>query len=261
MPNLFHPSPSPSCNRYYAWFTALHTRIDLLLLGPQSELDFEQVEEAVRAELDAVERMGNRFEPDSELSRVVREAHSQPVPLSTDLYQLLDRCLRANAETGGLFDITVCSPAFRPGLIRAVHLTPNTDDDGGTLFFQHDAFSQEEATDEPCIVLDLSGILKGYALERLRKLLQQRGIHDALVNLGNSSILSLGNNPSDIPPGHCLTTSGNATPARRHIMNPLTGTYITGQHEVSVTTANAIEGEIQATLKFITSNSHKHKQL
>ena len=201
--------------------------------------------------------MGNRFDPESELSRVVREAHSRPASLSTDLYRLLDRCLRANTETGGLFDITVASPAFRPGLIRAVNLTPSPDNGGGTLFFQRDtptAFPQEEAPDEPNIILDLSGILKGYALERLRELLHNLRVHDALVNLGNSSILSLGNNPSDIPPGHCLTTSGNATTDRRHIMNPLTGTYITGQHEVSVTTANAIEGEIQATIRFITSN-------
>lgn len=100
-------------------------------------------------------------------------------------------------------------------------------------------------------ILDLSGILKGYALERLRTLLPTFGIHDALVNLGNSSILSLGKNPSDIPSGHCLTTSGNATPDRRHIRNPLTGEFITGQRTVSVTTANAIDGEILATVTFI----------
>ena len=101
------------------------------------------------------------------------------------------------------------------------------------------------------LLLDLSGILKGYALERLRPLLASRGITDALVSLGNSSILSLGNNPSDIPPGHCLTTSGNASSTRRHIRNPLTGEFVTGQRTVSVITADGIEGEILATTHFI----------
>ena len=103
----------------------------------------------------------------------------------------------------------------------------------------------------PDIILDLSGILKGYALERLRLLLPTFGITDALINLGNSSILSLGQNPSDIPSGFCLTTSGNATAQRRHIRNPLTGDFITGQRQVSVTTADAIDGEILATTHFI----------
>ena len=103
----------------------------------------------------------------------------------------------------------------------------------------------------PSIILDLSGILKGYALERLRPLLPEYGITDALINLGNSSILSLGQNPSDIPSGQCLTTSGNATADRRHIRNPLTGEYVTGQRTVSVTTPDAIDGEILATTRFI----------
>lgn len=238
MPHLFRPSPPHS--RYYAWFPALHTRVDLLLLGPLTEAEFEAAEQAVHAELHAVERMGNRFDPDSELSRAVAVAAVRPTTLSAALYSLLSRCLRANEETGGLFDITVNSPDFRPGLIRAMELIPHGD--AGSLRL-HDA----------SILLDLSGILKGYALERLRLQLPALGITDALINLGNSSILSLGQNPSDILPGHCLTTSGNESATRRHIRNPLTGQFVTGQRQVSVTTTDAIEGEILSTVQFIQS--------
>lgn len=256
MPHLFHSAPNQ--NRYYAWFEALHTRVDLLLLGSLSEVEFEVAETAVRAELSAVEKLGNRFDPDSELSRAVRAAATHPVPLSPELYSLLARCLQANRDTGGLFDITVNSPDFYPGLINRVKLLedPSKSPRHGRLAFQSANYAQplpspmgEGAGVRP--ILDLSGILKGYALERLRTLLPTFGIHDALVNLGNSSILSLGKNPSDIPSGHCLTTSGNATPDRRHIRNPLTGEFITGQRTVSVTTANAIDGEILATVTFI----------
>ena len=233
MPHLFRSLPS--ANRYYAWFEALHTRVDLLLVAQLAEPDFEAAEAAVRDELRAVEQMGNRFDPESELSQAVREAASRPVPLSKELYDLLTRCLEANVETGGLFDITVNSPCFRPGLINAVELTAE-----GCLRLREEG-----------IVLDLSGVLKGYALERLRLLLPTFDIHDALVSLGNSSILSLGNNPSDIPAGHCLTTSGNATAGRRHIRNPLTGEMIVGQREVSVTTKDAIDGEISSIVAFL----------
>ena len=128
MPHLFRPAPAQ--NRYYAWFSALHTRLDLLLLGSQTEAEFEAAERVVLANLQTVERMGYRFDPDSELSRAVRAASlstaSKPDPgsrprfnrehtlLSPALFELLSRCLRANTETGGLFDITVNSPSFVP---------------------------------------------------------------------------------------------------------------------------------------------------
>lgn len=259
MPHLFRSASHQ--NRYYAWFEALHTRIDLLLLGSLTEAEFEAAEAAVRAELTAVEKMGNRFDPDSELSRAVKAAATGPVAISSELYTLLARCLQANCDTGGLFDITVNSPDFRPGLISRVKLTGPTAPIGeGSGCASLSFCAQEDLSSLPLreghgggasIIIDLSGILKGYALERLRVLLPTFGIQNALINLGNSSILSLGKNPSDIPSGYCLTTSGNATPDRRHIRNPLTGEYVSGQRTVSVTTADAIDGEIQSIVAFL----------
>jgi len=224
-------------NRYYAWFEALHTRVDLLLYGSQSEEEFLLIENAVVACLKDIEKMGNRFDPDSELSQAVQKAKetNEAVRLSPALFALLDRCLRANRETEGLFDITVNTPAYEPGLISAVELTS----DGCLRLHRAD------------IVLDLSGILKGYALEQVRSLLLSQGVEDALVNLGNSSVLSLGKNLSDIPSGFCLTTSGNSSLERRHIRHPLTGAFVTGKRQVSVTTADGVEGEIQSIVTFI----------
>lgn len=259
MPHLFRLTPP--CNRYYAWFSALHTRVDLLLLAPLTEDEFQTVEEAIHAELTAVEQMGNRFDPNSELSRAVQAATARPVLISKELYSLLSRCLQANRETGGLFDITVNSPAFTPrlinastpGLISAVELIPAAPSPPpSSLAAVPEVFpSGYLRLHEEGIILDLSGILKGYALERLRQLLASFAITDALISLGNSSILSLGHNPSDIPPGNCLTTSGNATPQRRHIRNPLTGKLIEGQKTISVTTPNGIDGEILSITRFL----------
>ncbi|MBP3830516.1 MAG: FAD:protein FMN transferase [Bacteroidaceae bacterium] len=290
MPHLFHPAQPQ--NRYYAWFEALHTRVDLLLFGTLSESDFEAVESEVRACLDRVEHMGNRFNPESELSLAVAAATTRPVSISPELYSLLSRCLQANRDTGGLFDITVNSPKFYPGLIDAIHLHDGTlsihrpsppsltSETAPAADVPHRASSPSltapdadvphrasppsftggvpegwGGSSSSFITLDLSGILKGYALERLRALLPTLGITDALINLGNSSILSLGHNPSDIPPGHCLTTSGNATAQRRHIRHPLTGEFVTGQRQVSVTTTDAIDGEIASIVAFLQSES------
>ena len=41
-----------------------------------------------------------------------------------------------------------------------------------------------------------------------------------------------------------LTTSGNDSSERIHIMNPLTGEYIRGKRRVEVVTAGGAEGEV-----------------
>lgn len=228
---------SSAANRYYAWFAALHTRVDVLFLGPQSEAEFSAIVESVHKCLVEVERMGNRFSPDSELSLAVAQAHLRPVVLTPSLASLLRRCLKANEETQGLFDITINTPDHTPQTIHDVVITPE-----GHLSLRR-----------PGIVLDLSGILKGYALECLRPKLLASGITDALINLGNSSILVLGSACPDIPSGYCLTTSAGAPPERRHIRHPMTGQYVPPFRRISVLTKDGIEGEIQSIVSLLIS--------
>lgn len=115
--------------------------------------------------------------------------------------------------------------------------------------------------------INLSGFLKGYALDEMKSLLAGYGISDALVSLGNSSILAVGNRAAEeagwlltAPDGRthilknqCLTTSGNDNPGRRHIIDPRTGKFIEGQRTVSVVTDSGAEGEVMSIVKFILS--------
>ena len=43
--------------------------------------------------------------------------------------------------------------------------------------------------------INLSGFLKGYALDKIREILKVHIIANALINMGNSSVLALGNHP------------------------------------------------------------------
>ncbi len=49
---------------------------------------------------------------------------------------------------------------------------------------------------QPAMSLDLGGIAKGYALDRVVQVLRERGVGDALLNFGHSSLWALGS-PSD----------------------------------------------------------------
>ena len=223
----------------YAWFEAMHTRVDMLLrkkdTAPSSLLE---TAEAVRALLFRLEKAGNRFAADSEISRLCSSQAGVPVVLSDDLFDMLRLALHYHATTGGIFDITVNTPEHTSDTISAMELSAA---DSSCTLHRSD------------MVLDLSGFIKGYALDRIKPLLAEYGIADALVSLGNSSIMAIGDVPGPVKDGF-LTTSGNETADRCHIINPLTGKYVGGAGTAQVRTSSGTEGEVLAKVKFIQMN-------
>lgn len=238
MSHLTRTLPDGS-NALYAWFSAMHTRVDILLKSASHGEDYLlETIELMRQTINEIEKVGNRFDPASELSLINSLPAGATHRLSPCLHDILTLCLHYNKQTEGLFDVTIQSKNHSPHTIECLHV----DRDGNY------------SRDSEDIVIDLSGFLKGYALDRLRPLLQERGISDALVNMGNSSIMALGDVPGPVK-NACLTTSGNDTPERSHIINPLTGELIKGQRQVQVITPTGSEGEAESTHRFLQSHS------
>ena len=234
MPHLCRTQPDGS-TAVYVWFEAMHTRVDILLISHNlAENELLDAADGMKLLISQLEKTGNRFDPTSEISRLNSLAPGEKTTISNILYNMLSLCLDFNVRTKGLFDITATSPAYKPNLISSIHLGPEN------TFWR----------DNDCVQLDLSGFIKGYALDCLRPFLTKRGVTDALVSLGNSSIMAMGNVPGPVKDG-CLSTSGNSDASRCHILNPLTGQYITGQHTAQVFTCGGAEGEVEATVKFI----------
>ena len=159
--------------------------------------------------------------------------------------------------------------------------------------------------------VDLCGYIKGVAADEVAALLRSWGVTDALISLGNSSVVAMGDmrshgsgwsvrHAADTVLMRCcrhaaegceqnddgceqlyracephgvgcsgaplasapmadggitlhdeaLTTSGNDSPTRRHIVNPLTGQMVTGVRQVAVVTPTAALGEALSTALF-----------
>ena len=236
----------------YAWFKSLHTRIDLLLYGkPETEL--QSVVISIVDNLEQLEKTANYFDSDSELSNVNQTAHLQPVSLSEDLFTMISLCLEYYQKTAGYFDITIHSENYQTNCIQSLIL---------------DTKKQEIFFDKPGIKIDLSGFLKGYALEKAREILLEYSLQNALVNFGNSSILALGNHPNGngwkikttfpsnetnndvILQNECFSTSGNENNARQHVISPYTKEYVKGEGRISITSKSGIDGEVLSTALF-----------
>ena len=84
--------------------------------------------------------------------------------------------------------------------------------------------------------------------------------------MGNSSVLALGDQPHgkgwkiDFQHGsvhtivlhdECLTTSGNNTNERKHIISPFTHSYVEGKREIAVVTESGALGEALSTGLFV----------
>lgn len=236
----------------YAWFEAMHTRIDLLLY----HLDFSEREllllaDGIQEEVVRIEAFGSRFLPCSEVSAVNTSIPGEWTNVSVELLQIIIDCMDYAVKTDGLFDITA-SPES-----RGISLSEKLEVDVNRCAVRRLSES---------VRIDLSGYLKGYALGRCVNLLRKGGINDALLSFGNSSVYGMGNHPcGDGWPvstkfcpekvyrlcNTCLTTSGNYAEGRMHIVHPLTGELIGGKKEVSVLTDRPEEGEVMSIVRFL----------
>ena len=254
LPHIFQKSPTGE-SLCYVWFSAMHTRVDLIFIGHEAESFFLHVANLIQKEIVQIEQIGNCFNPTSEISQVNSSAPFCSQEISNDLYLIIKSCLDYNLKTFGLFDITTDSKNFSKSTISKVSLSENH-------------FISLEQTG---IHLNLSGFLKGFALERIRTIIQNHKILNALVNMGNSSILALGNQINHqgwdvklqrseeniVLRDECLTTSGNETIERKHLVNPLTGKYLSGIHTLSVVTQDGIEGEVLSTALLLANKKQK----
>lgn len=253
IPHLYKPSHN-SGGLLYAWFSSMHTRVDIILCSQQSEEELMSVIHRIYDTLRRLEKTANYYDPSSELSFVNRAASISPVVLSEELYSMIDFCLKYNGKTLGCFDVTVHSENYNQSTIHSVHLSAK---DRSVSFRQ------------PGVTVNLSGFLKGYALDTVKDILKESMIQDALINMGNSSVLALGNHPMGVGwkinglllHNECLTTSGNDSPEHRHIVSPPNGKLVEGVKQISVVTTDGSIGEILSTSLFAAGSEQREALL
>jgi thiamine biosynthesis lipoprotein len=153
-------------------------------------------------EVDRIDRLMSHYKADSPLSRLNREGARHPVVVETELFDFIGEAMRYNRDSGGAFDITV-GPLMRTwGFFRGEGRMPSDEQlDGarrhvGPGHVVMDRAARTIGFDAPGVELDLGGIAKGYAVDRVVKLLRARRVAAALIDAGGSTIYGMG-----APPG------------------------------------------------------------
>ena len=219
---------------------AMGTRFEVFLCGEDPQ-HLEAVAVAVCEEIQRLGALLSRFDPQSEIARVNREASNQFVRVDRELFALLARCEQAREFTDGYFDVTQCAALFLDAEAGAVGLN------------------------QADVAIDLGAVGKGYALDCGREILLRYGVTSALLHGGTSSVLALGDEawpmavrhplqPERIVTQLALTNRGFSCSAVRHagqaqsdLLNPHSQTALNGDDACYVLTASATEAEIFST--------------
>lgn len=161
---------------------------------------------AIEEELEAVDGRMSTYLPDSELSRFNQHRETTPFVLSPETFEVLGAALEISERTGGAFDVTVAplveAWGFGPGadsppLLAAATIREYLERVGYTLL-ELDATARTVRKTRGDVACDLSGIAKGYAVDRVAERLAALGEPDVWVEVGGE-VRAAGSSARGVP--------------------------------------------------------------
>lgn len=185
---------------------AMDTVMTLTVYGDGERIGGQEALDEMVETIYLLESRQDATREDSEIARL-NQSGGEPVPLSGETADLLGQALELCALTGGALDITsypaVDTWGFTTGEYR-VPSDPELEELAGRIdYTQVQLGSSGEllptATLTSDVELDLGAVAKGYAGEQLAAYLKRAGITSALLDLGQSSIQTVGIKPDGSP--------------------------------------------------------------
>jgi FAD:protein FMN transferase len=255
-------------------FMAMNTRLDMVIIGKLPD-ESQKIFNQAKNEVARLESLLSRFIPQSTISLVNAKAHEKPVLVDHETWEIIMTCKKYHELTKGFFDIT-SRPilAFWRENLEKDSLPNEIRDICGFSRLILDENKRSVFFPVRNMELDLGGIGKGFAIERINQVLEQNHVEHALVSFGESTVSTRGHHPY----GNCwrlgiqhvykpaehvytvdmqtssMSTSGcnptnqlESTKKCGHLINPITGYPVSGTGTITVVSGSALEAEILST--------------
>lgn len=193
----------------------------------------------------ALNAMLSDYDPQSELNRLCRTAYQRAVPVSRELFTVLQFAQTLALRSRGAFDVSIGA---------------RTRGRTGTVGYQYISLGHQTVSlAKPDMQLDLGGIAKGYAADEASLIFRRAGLpHHSVAASGDIVV-------GEAPPGQpgwrvglgtaenyrvlkncAVSTSGNASQPG-HIYDPRTGQSLRRQPTIVVIARNGITSDALAT--------------
>lgn len=166
------------------------TTYHIKLVVPDVFSEQEILKKAIDKELKSINQSMSTYIKDSELSLFNQYQASDPYEISPRLSEVIAESLRLGYLSEGKLDITVgplvnlwgFGPNFQPETIPSDELLNETLERVG---LEHLSLNEDSLIKSiPSLYVDLSTIAKGYGVDRISALLEARGFHHYLVEIG-----------------------------------------------------------------------------
>ena len=169
---------------------AMDTVMSFTAYGPKAE-------EAVDAAMKEIERLDALLSTGNESSEISQLNAAGSFLISEDTLKLLEEAESIRQSTGGLFDVTVYPLMQLWGFPTGDYRVPTQEEISSTLSLVDAAQIQIEGAQVTLgsgQQVDLGGIAKGYASDRVMELYREYGVTSGMVSLGGN-IETLGTKP------------------------------------------------------------------
>jgi thiamine biosynthesis lipoprotein len=238
----------------------MHTRVEVVAVG-LDECAGRGLAQSVETEVKRLERCFNRFDNRSPLAVMNARAAAEDVAVDDDMFMALELCEAFRRGTAGYFNIATNTTV------------------GGQVSYSLNADNHTVRYTSSGISLDMGGFAKGFALERVRRMVVEAGAESALINFGNSSVAAISHHPYGEWWGvgvehtrvqgvmahdvhlcdNAMSVSGRTPRGEYHIVNPRTGGTVAGEELILVEGRSALVAEVLSTALYAAPRSEREE--
>lgn len=176
---------------------AMNTIMNLTVYGKEASQMLKEARELIQT-------YENLLSVNVETSDVAKlnRAGGQPVQVSEETYELIQKSLDISKQTNGIFDISIYPLVRAWGFTEEEYRIPSEDERkqiAGIIDYRRIELKEDHTVviPEP-MQIDLGGIAKGYVSDKLMDLFRERGAEAAIVSLGGN-VQTYGKKPDGTP--------------------------------------------------------------
>ncbi|MEN6462692.1 MAG: FAD:protein FMN transferase [Syntrophomonas sp.] len=181
----------PQQQAYSRDLFAMDTYITFQVVTGDQQLAEKGLDGVEKAFLE-IDRLTNRFDRWSEVSKVNQNAGVAPVKVNKDVFKIMQTAIEWSDKTDGAFNILMGGAMDLWGFGSKNYRIPTEDELAQVLTktdYHKIILDAEQSTiylSEKGMVLDLGGVAKGYATDKAIEALKKLGIKNALINAGGN---------------------------------------------------------------------------
>lgn len=173
--------------------TTMGTYYLIKIADAPENINIDELQSDLDSLLRGINRSMSTYDNDSELSRINRSREQKSIPISSELYTVLNEAVRIHRLSNGAFDVTVgplvnlwgFGPELREDTVPAsIDIQLALERVGMDKIKLSDSDSPALRKLHPEVYLDLSAIAKGYAVDRLAEHLESLGIQNYMAEIG-----------------------------------------------------------------------------